>query len=214
MLERNANCLSTRALSLQSVAFDAGCRREWRVVSWAGWFHCSARCSLQNQRCCCELFDSGWSTDDFRVSKPILHWHVQSPPRITATENIYGSRKYKVGHPHENQQNPYPNRFGMHSGRTKQSLFFSGAITAVNPASWKNSLWGNEYYDNAITSQDVFCHPDKPVRNTREFAKVRCVNKHIKRTILLFAATSGSWQRGHVSQHLLASFLFCILFAI
>ena len=63
------------------------------------------------------------------------------------------------------------------SDHTRPSLndfyIFSGVITSVTPSLWKNSLWGEEYYENAITTDDVFSHPDKPIPNSREFAEVR-----------------------------------------
>ncbi|XP_072044853.1 cyanophycinase-like [Amphiura filiformis] len=42
----------------------------------------------------------------------------------------------------------------------------------VNFATWKLNLQGREYYNDAITSNDIFCNPDKVIRNNREFAKV------------------------------------------
>ena len=59
---------------------------------------------------------------------------------------------------------------------------FSGVITSVTPASWKNSLWGEQYYENAITTDDVFSHPDKPIPKSREFAEVQfsILRSHIR----------------------------------
>ena len=45
-------------------------------------------------------------------------------------------------------------------------------LKQVTFASWKSNLQGNEYYFDAITSDDVFCDPDKVMRNEREFATI------------------------------------------
>ena len=75
----------------------------------------------------------------------------------------------------------------------------------MTPALWKNSLWGEEYYENAITTDDVFSHPDKPIPNSREFAEVilsdintahkRSLRKlcfHKRLSVILFTGGGGA----------------------